>query len=725
MPIFIPEDAIQKAVNEYNKNSLDTTAAKTNLLIGYPMPFNISAEQSTKLTMITGETLRKLTICAKGAAGLTLIFSELSLVHGSKMIIYDESGCFMAGPIDGDDFQNTKTFTTGIFPGSTINIEIFEPIGVNKSRFQIEYVGYIINDKIIQVNPSKQNEPAKSASCEINVKCPLGFNLYDQRDGIARISHAIPGYGYFGFTGALLNNNSIDFTPYILTAFHCLDGDGNSVLDSLEKACVSNMVFDFFFESPSCNSNQSPTSYVSYSGATFKAAYTYTDFALVQMTTNSIDCRHYFLGWDATSSMPTDLYCLHHPNYEVMKVSRDDNGTWANNFGLSIDEIWLPANYAHVIDWSDGVTEPGSSGSPFINQYNRVVGQLSGGWAICFSSIGYDYGGRLYYSWNTGGSSDLRLKDWLDPTNTNVLTRNGIRHGGISGPTGLCSEGTYQFSLINPPSGVSVTWTASPESFFNQSSGSGTTANLTVNSSAHGSGLITFTVPHPTKGTISFSLPIYFSDMSGAVDIHMTGENYEFVEIINGMYSLCPNTTYRLQAIPNFGGGIITDWDWTIPESWELLSSENYPEILIQTGDYLYWEDEVHVDIYNSICNTWTYCANYILTQENPYGECDDQLYQYIIFPNPVNNILTIEKVLVSDLKNISGVRMISEISDYKTDANTIIIKIFDNTGLKFESKYSDESKFVLNVSNLPKGMYFIQLITSNKVYKQKLLIWH
>ena len=84
MPIFIPEDAIQKAVNEYNKNSLDTTAAKTNLLIGYPMPFNISAEQSTKLTMITGETLRKLTICAKGAAGLTLIFSELSLVHGSN-----------------------------------------------------------------------------------------------------------------------------------------------------------------------------------------------------------------------------------------------------------------------------------------------------------------------------------------------------------------------------------------------------------------------------------------------------------------------------------------------------------------------------------------------------------------------------------------------------------------------------------------------------------------
>jgi hypothetical protein len=180
-----------------------------------------------------------------------------------------------------------------------------------------------------------------------------------------------------------------------------------------------------------------------------------------------------------------------------------------------------------------------------------------------------------------------------------------------------------------------------------------------------------------------------------------------------------------LQATPNFGGGIITGWDWTIPESWELLSSENYPEILIQTGDYLYWEDEVHVDIYNSICNTWTYCANYILTQENPYGECDDQLYQYILFPNPVNDILTIEKVLVLDLKIVSGVRMISEISNYKTDANTIIIKIFDNTGLKFESKYSDESKFVLNVSNLPKGMYFIQLITSNKVYKQKLLIWH
>lgn len=273
-PTFIPSDAIQKAVNEYYKNSSDTTTAKTRLLIGYPIPYKINDEQFTKITMNKGETLKKLTICAKGAAGLSLILSEISLSPGSRMILYDESGCFMAGPLEGDDFKNTKTFTTGIFPGSTINVEIFEPVGINKSKFQIEYVGYIIDEKFIQVNPYKQNEASKSASCEINVKCSLGNNLYDQRDGITRISHAIPGYGYFAFSGALLNNNSIDFTPYILTAFHCLDGDGNSVLDSLEKACVSNMVFDFFYESPSCNSNQAPASYVSYSGATFKAAYT-------------------------------------------------------------------------------------------------------------------------------------------------------------------------------------------------------------------------------------------------------------------------------------------------------------------------------------------------------------------------------------------------------------------------------------------------------------------
>ena len=35
------------------------------------------------------------------------------------------------------------------------------------------------------------------------------------------------------------------------------------------------------------------------------------------------------------------------------------------------------------IDWDDGTTEPGSSGSPLFDQNHRVIGQLHGGYAAC------------------------------------------------------------------------------------------------------------------------------------------------------------------------------------------------------------------------------------------------------------------------------------------------------------------------------------------------------
>ena len=54
--------------------------------------------------------------------------------------------------------------------------------------------------------------------------------------------------------------------------------------------------------------------------------------------------------------------------------------------------------------WDEGVTEPGSSGSPLFDQNGRIIGQLYGGSAACqgTSANGYDYYGRLGVSWGLG-----------------------------------------------------------------------------------------------------------------------------------------------------------------------------------------------------------------------------------------------------------------------------------------------------------------------------------
>ena len=79
-----------------------------------------------------------------------------------------------------------------------------------------------------------------------------------------------------------------------------------------------------------------------------------------------------------------------------------------------------------IDDWEDGVTEPGSSGSPLFDNNHRIIGQLYGGAAACNGSVNnglYDYYGRLDVSWGNGASQ------YLDPSGGNTTTWDGYLTG--------------------------------------------------------------------------------------------------------------------------------------------------------------------------------------------------------------------------------------------------------------------------------------------------------
>ena len=64
----------------------------------------------------------------------------------------------------------------------------------------------------------------------------------------------------------------------------------------------------------------------------------------------------------------------------------------------------------------------GSSGSSLFDNEGRIIGQLYGGGAACSGTVDnglLDYYGRLGVSWEGGGSSSTRLRDWLDPSGYN------------------------------------------------------------------------------------------------------------------------------------------------------------------------------------------------------------------------------------------------------------------------------------------------------------------
>lgn len=101
-----------------------------------------------------------------------------------------------------------------------------------------------------------------------------------------------------------------------------------------------------------------------------------------------------------------------------MKVCRDDDpATKEVNGGAQTWEI-VGGLYG---GWEIGVTEPGSSGSPLFDQEGRIIGQLFGGGAACAGTNdngAFDYYGRVGVSWEGGGTSSTRLRDWLDPQNS-------------------------------------------------------------------------------------------------------------------------------------------------------------------------------------------------------------------------------------------------------------------------------------------------------------------
>jgi PKD repeat protein len=123
----------------------------------------------------------------------------------------------------------------------------------------------------------------------------------------------------------------------------------------------------------------------------------------------------YYAGWDRSGTAPTNQIGIHHPSGDIKKISFDDDPASQANFGGAA--CW------HIIDWEDGTTEPGSSGSPLFDQNHRIIGQLFGGSASCSNNVD-DYYGRFDISWD-GSSSSNRLRDWLDPQNTGVNTVDG------------------------------------------------------------------------------------------------------------------------------------------------------------------------------------------------------------------------------------------------------------------------------------------------------------
>jgi hypothetical protein len=191
----------------------------------------------------------------------------------------------------------------------------------------------------------------------------------------------------------------------------------------------------FRYESPDCSNIDGPTTYT-ISGSTLLARNPDSDFLLLRLSSTPPNSYNpYYAGWNRQNVAATSGAGIHHPRGDIKKIS-------FSNSSFTSDTYYGPPANVWRVNWSAGVTEPGSSGSPIFDQNMRIVGQLEGGPSACGASQLWDFYGKLSMSWDRGTTSSTRLKDWLDPDNTGAVTLNGKDYLAPAAPQNVTISGS-------------------------------------------------------------------------------------------------------------------------------------------------------------------------------------------------------------------------------------------------------------------------------------------
>ena len=364
-------------------------------------------------------------VSSQGAIAVRVHFAKFSLPEGARLFLYAPSEDPQI-----ETFEDRGPFGDGDFwspsiSGDTVVLELLDPSSSNDTEranfFEIVEIGHIYRDRVGREQLEPVITAASSGSQPELETCHLDATCYSEwsstGDAVAGIHYIENGESYL-CTGTLLNNLAGDSSPLFLTANHCVPNE-----------TVARTVEAFWFdETSSCNGPIPPLPSAR-SGARFLAGRNDTelsDFTLLEIL-GTLPTKSGFLpvfaGWTPVNPpLFASVTGIHHPGNSSRRIS----------FG-SIQFNSTDPNY-HIVGWSSGTTEGGSSGSALFNSSHQVVGQLWGHASppssICTPFLDESGYGRFSLSYpimlNPQGRNYLAVglgDDSLEPNDTRAAAR--------------------------------------------------------------------------------------------------------------------------------------------------------------------------------------------------------------------------------------------------------------------------------------------------------------
>ncbi|PWU15616.1 MAG: hypothetical protein C5B50_15170 [Verrucomicrobia bacterium] len=361
-------------------------------------------------------------LISEGAVGVRVHIESLALPAGVRLVAYDPARpTSVARPIDAQSLKGEREAWTSTLFTERVVVECQAPPGANLDQiiFSLTGVSHLYRSPLVK---------DMAEACELNATCYPAWA--PQAAGVARISFVDSGNAFL-CTGSLIGDStglapaatSAGAANYFLTANHCVSN----------QRVASTIEFDWFYEAPTCQNPNPPDNWpTTGGGATFLAGVDDmrgSDFAFMRLREPPPDGANR-LGWSRTTPSNNEtLTVIEHPRGDYKRIA----------FGSLIggDPLQLGPDF-WMVQWSQGVTEEGSSGSPLFNSGQQIIGQLWGGTSDCSDTTGPDGFGRFDITY-------AAIKRWI------VL--QGTYYGLFSDPAGVQPQSAGSFTLTTTGTG--------------------------------------------------------------------------------------------------------------------------------------------------------------------------------------------------------------------------------------------------------------------------------
>ncbi len=637
--------------------------------------------------------LWSLSFQSDGAVSLNFIFDHLYLPAGAELFICNEQETTLYGPvtyaqniritepIDGV-MPDEELFLTNVIPGNKVTIFILLDFWVSETP-DISISKVVHGYRDINVTPRGFGDSYPSNN---DINCYPEWSK--ESDAVAKV---ILKNGITTCSGFLVTTTNYDFKPYFLTSIHAVDNIIRDLyLSTKEKVDVNYWQFIFQYKMATCGGTTVTTS-VSYNGATFRAAWFDSDFALLELNTSSIsnDTRLSWLGWDRSGVPPSTGTSIHHPSGDVMKITFDTDPLILN------PNSWecYPPYHTWLTEYDSGVVEKGSSGGPFLDQNKRVVGVFSGSNQDSSNPPQIGFHGCFHLGWEGGGTSSTRLKDWLDPGNTGAITTNTIKRWTISGTSPLCTSSAY--TIPDLPSGATVTWSNGTGIYRVSAQGSNP---CTFSKNATGIySYISATINYSGK---TFSVPARMIWVGGpATPTIIPSSNV--TTVMEGMYYVVPRYTYNVFFQMGYGVNIVSqDWDYS-----GVNTMYDYGQSL-DMSTYNLGENQVIATQYNSCSASPSSAYFTVEVTDDPYYYKDAEPILELS-PNPATEYVKVKF-------NLPGENSIAE--------GYIVELVNSRSRIVRQLKLSGIEN-IIDIQDLDKGYYIVNVRYGDEVISKKLIV--